>query len=325
MRYWLLLLLVTVTAQFGYTAELSTSHQEINFFDNTRERPVKTYLWFPNSECDSQKYCIAEKARVNTPIILSHGAMGSPLEYSWLAEALAKDGYIVVGVAHFGESWVYGADTVRPQTVAQFWLRTADIRYVLNTLAKNNPFDRSIDWQNTTGIGHSAGGQTMLALACAQFSASHIANYCQSDAALIDKGCGYGRGIEPSAAFTQAYSGNYRDDRISQVIALDPALGAAATEQSLTNIQLPTLIIGAKNNDFLPFTAHSARYAEFIPTSKLIGLAGNAGHFVFLNPCEHNYQAQGVALCKDAAGVDRRQVHRTMISHVLRFLESSSF
>lgn len=320
MRYWVTLILFVLLPITGFTEGFATSHQEITFFDAVRERPIKTYLWFPSRACPPSGYCISDKANVTSPVLLSHGTMGSPLEYSWLAEALAQQGFIVIGVAHFGESWVYGADTIRPETIPQFWLRTGDIRFVLNALNKENPLDRAINWDNTTGIGHSAGGHTMLALAGAQFSTSQIAAYCQSDAALMDKGCAYGRGFKPSEAFSRAYGGHYQDKRITRVIALDPALGPAAIEQSLKNIKATTLIIGAKNNDFLPFNAHSKRYAEFIPAATLIGLNGNEGHFVFLNPCEHHFQAQGVALCQDAEGVNRVQTHRAILGDVLTFL-----
>lgn len=325
MRYCLSIFLLIFFAQYAYSKELSAAFVETEFYDDARNRPIKAFVWYPKRACDLQKYCLSAAARVQSPVLLSHGAMGSPLEYSWLAEALAGRGFIVIGLAHFGESWVYGADTLRPQTVPQFWLRTEDVRFVLNALNKNNPFDQAIDWERTTGIGHSAGGQTMLAMVGAQFSASQINLYCQSDAAKTDKGCAYGQGLVADEAFAKAYGADYCDHRISRVIALDPALGAAATEQSLKRVQANTLIIGAKHNDFLPYNAHSARYAALIPTAKLIGLEGQEGHFVFLNPCDHTYQAQGVALCKDANGVNRVQVHQVIVEHILTFLESTTF
>lgn len=311
-------------ASYAQSQSFTVSQEEWTLFDSARQRPIKAFLWYPSHTCSADAKCLAPSAKVATPILLSHGSMGSPLEYSWLANALADAGYIVVGIAHFGESWVYGPDSLQPQQVPQFWLRARDCQFVLDALQNGSMFDRPVAWHNTLGIGHSAGGQTMLSLAGVRFSSAQIAAYCQTAVGGTDKGCAYGKQVVPNAAFIQAFGQSYKDARITRVIALDPALGPAATVESLEKVAVPTLIIGALHNDFLPFAAHSAYYAEHLPQAQLHRLTGDEGHFVFLNPCTHLYQAQGVALCKDAESVDRAQTHRDVLAVIVPFLNRTA-
>jgi len=42
-------------------------------------------------------------------IVMSHGAFGAARDYGWIAEYLARHGFVVAGVSHFGESWIYGS------------------------------------------------------------------------------------------------------------------------------------------------------------------------------------------------------------------------
>jgi len=101
---------------------------------------------------------------------------------------------------------------------------------------------------------------------------------------------------------------------------LDPALGPAATINSLNQVNKPTLVIGSLNNDFIPFEHHAKYYATHIPSAQLMTLSNNEGHFVYLNQCEHQHKAKGVPLCQDRPGVDRKQVHRKLVGRILSFL-----
>jgi predicted dienelactone hydrolase len=110
------------------------------------------------------------------------------------------------------------------------------------------------------------------------------------------------------------------DDRIKRVITLDPALGHVSKADSLEIIWIKTLVIGAKNNDFLPYQQHAGRYAQLIDNATSISLDNGEGHFVFLDPCSHQYQAAGVSLCVDSQGVDRASVHKQLYPAIFEFI-----
>jgi predicted dienelactone hydrolase len=164
-----------------------------------------------------------------------------------------------------------------------------------------------VDPARVGAIGHSSGGATVIALAGGVFDPRAMARYCASPEARDDRGCDYGRGAAPSRSGSDPRS--FVDPRVRAVVALDPALGPGFLETSLGAISIPVHIVGAVDNDFLPVEAHAARYARLIPRASFTRLTDGEGHFVFLNECASDLDANGVPLCRDREGVDRGAVH----------------
>lgn len=287
-------------------------------------RPSKINVWYPRGECpaNTARLCLADGAVTNKVIVFSHGSMGSAAEYSWLGETLAGAGFIVVGVNHYGESRLYGEKTQNPRSTGMVWQRPQDISALLTHLAGQQVFQRDVDWSKVVAIGHSAGGQTVAMLAGARFDLRRIAPYCQSPEAKADRSCGYARdSAKAPQQFVSLFNAGYQDTRVKKIVLLDPAQGFALQPESLKGITLPSLIVGALHDDFLPWENHGARYAAGIPKSQTVLLKGQEGHFVFLNPCRHKIQVMGVALCEDRPSVDRTAVHADLAKRVIDFVK----
>ncbi len=62
------------------------------------------------------------------------------------------------------------------------------------------------------------------------------------------------------------------------------------------------------------FDKTAAALARELPIAPDFKLLAGAGHFVFVAPCTEEQLAAMPALCADADGVDRKVIHRTMIS-----------
>lgn len=125
-------LLTILSLFFSITVAAAPSVKEIDLFDSLRERPIKVRIWSDDSTECQDKNCVD-----NAPLmIFSHGAFGSPREYNWLAFALAANGWNVIAPAHYGESWVYGKDTINPGYASRFDLRVQDLQYLLDNLDK---------------------------------------------------------------------------------------------------------------------------------------------------------------------------------------------
>jgi len=286
-------------------------------------------VWFPKASKDTctapdkKLLCLSDTAITNQVVVLSHGAMGSARGQSWLGEKLAAAGYVVVGVNHFGESSVYGAETQNPMATALIWQRPQDISALLDKLATQPIFQKKINWSNVVMIGHSSGGQTAAMLAGVTYDLTRLISYCQSADAKGDLGCNYG-GNAASApdSFRREFAASQRDQRIKMIVMLDPALGPTATDASLRQINVSTLVIGAKNNDFLPWTQHGQRYASLIPNAKTHVLTGQEGHFVFITPCRHQTKVMGVSLCEDREGVDRKATQAVMAEAIIKFVRA---
>ena len=121
-------------------------------------------------------------------VLLSHGSMGAASNYSWIAEPLARHGYVVLGISHFGESPVFGPATMNPATVSRFGDRTRDVNTALDFLISKSVYGNHVDPQRIGALGHSSGGATVLMLAGADFSMAGMRAYCVS-ARAVDKGC----------------------------------------------------------------------------------------------------------------------------------------
>lgn len=317
--------------------------QHIDLFDAARQRPVKITVWYPaGTDCQQQLICVSPNAILRQGVLLSHGAMGAAQNYQWLGKAMAAKGLVTVGVNHYGESWIYGAEHVNPAAVLQFWQRPLDLTFVLNVLQNNQLdnatiFSQNIQWQNTTAIGHSSGGASVLALAGAQWDLTQAAVYCKTAAAATDRSCAYL--VKTTAEATHTSTGgsdssageahqlptlpkqlSWRDFRVKRLVVLDPALGHVVTTKSLQQLKIPVLVVGSVQNDFLPYNRHAGFYASQIPHAKELPLNQGEGHFVYLDQCSHQHQALGVSLCQDQASVNRTAVHQQLIPVVLSAL-----
>ena len=295
----------------------SSDFRRFDWHDAERQRPVLGSVWTPSSDPPD------ETADPFPLVVFSHGAFGSALNYSWLAEYLTRNGFVVLGVDHFAESWQYGADTVDPASPSRIWYRPADCTFALTRLLADEHFVGRIDPARIGAVGHSSGGTTALALGGAILDADALSAYCRSDAGQLDLGCHY---APRSSAVTPApaeAARSYRDSRVGAIVALDPACGPGYDEASLSRVDIPALIVGSTDNDFLPFEYHAGRYASLLPDAQLLKLQRGEGHFVYLDCCTSDRVANGVPLCVDRPGVDREAVHADLAPRILAFLMAS--
>ena len=250
---------------------------------------------------------------------MSHGASGAPLNYAWLAEYLARRGVVVLGVAHFGESWAYGSDTIDGVTVTRLWVRPSDCSFALTQLLESPAFKDRIDTARIGALGHSSGGATAIALGGAAFDPVALVDYCRSEAGELDRGCWYARTAAVPLVFPPEATRNYRDSRIVAVVALDPAAGPACTAEALADVHVPVLVIGSEDNDFLPFERHAGHYGRLLPNASMLALRDGEGHFVYLNSAIDSKEALGVPLYVDRKGVNRDAVHARLAPEILAF------
>ena len=147
--------------------------------------------------------------------------------------------------------------------------------------------------------------------------------YCRTEEAKRDdRGCDYAANdARPAEPQPEAAGASYGDPRVRAIVAFDPAAGPGYDRQSLAAVVVPVLVVGAAQNDFLPFAHHAQRYADNLPQATLIALDSGEGHFVFLDPCTLDREANGVPLCRDRPGVDRAAVQDRLVLEVEAFLQ----
>ena len=77
-------------------------------------------------------------------------------------------------------------------------------------------------------------------------------------------------------------------------------------------------IVVGEQDTAAPLQTNAVRYAQLIPQAELRTLPGKIGHDTFLATCTPHGQTT-TALCKDAKGVDRAQVHREVANMAYEF------
>ena len=288
-------------------------------------RLIQLDVWYPATAAEqAQSYnfgmgSVAKGAALaggKLPVILlSHGAMGAASNYSWIAEPLARHGYVVLGVSHFGESPAFGPATMNPANVAHFGDRTRDINAALDFLVSKSAYASHIDLQRLGALGHSSGGATVLMLSGASFSMADIQTYCAA-ARATDKGCQY-----PVGALSSDQAPVPSPRSIKAMVLMDPAAGPGFTEASLRALKTPALVIGSIDDDFLPFAAHAGRISDLLGSAETLRLTEGEGHFVYVDRCSLPINVMGVKLCTDRAGVDRDATHAMLVPQILSFFD----
>jgi len=150
----------------------------LNFTDSTRNRLVKTELWYPTLDNDSANLKITELPFVLEPtirdarfmnqrfplIVLSHGTGGNRFSLAWIAISLVKQGYIVASPDHWGNTF----DNKIPEYFVRYWERPLDISFIITQILKNENYSKHIDNKKIGAVGFSFGGYTTIALAGAE-------------------------------------------------------------------------------------------------------------------------------------------------------------
>nr|WP_295077407.1 hypothetical protein [uncultured Roseateles sp.] len=139
-------------------ASPSSAQDALTLRDFARNRDVLVHLYRPKAEgaCASERRCPV--------VLLSPGTGLSHTAYSFLAQALAKDGYLVLAVQH-----ELPTDAPMPNTGhllrdrSPTWQRGADnLRFASRELASRMPEYR---WDQPILLGHSTGGDISALLA----------------------------------------------------------------------------------------------------------------------------------------------------------------
>jgi predicted dienelactone hydrolase len=315
-------------------ATFKAGYRRFKWHDADRNRPVWADVWFPSNDAADERvmpYGLGHGKAIPTAavatdgapfplVVMSHGASGSAPNYAWLAEYLARRGVIVLGVSHYGESWLYGAETIEPIAITRLWLRPGDCTFALTQLLMDEYFQACVDSTCIGAIGHSSGGATAIMLGGATLDPAALSAYYQSADAQLDRGRRYARQDETPPPAPVEATWSYRDPRVTAIVALDPAIGPGYGAASLAQVQAPVLVVASEDNDFLPFDDHAAHYAALLPNALLVTLREGEGHFVYLNVCTSDIAVNGVRLCVDREGVDREAVHAKLAPQILAFL-----
>jgi predicted dienelactone hydrolase len=262
------------------------------FFDASRMRAQKVTLWYPadhdksaargsygmvfvrNAHKDAS-YLAAERKR--PLLLLSHGFAGTALNLAWLAEALARQGYIVAGVDHVLNKWDNSG-----HLDIQLRDRPMDLSFSLTQLLQDATWAARIDADIIGAAGHSFGGYTVLALAGARYSPSLMRGYFSDHERTTEREML--RSLCALQVDTTADDYGLSDPRIKAVHAMAPGIGPGIELDSLQAIRVPVLISATADDEILSCALNAEHYAKYIPGCRFKRMP-SGGHYAFNGEC----------------------------------------
>ncbi|MDT9001694.1 alpha/beta hydrolase [Paucibacter sp. APW11] len=318
-------------------------------WDSDGARPLLTLLWYPTdaaapaSAWPELPFELAPVQRDAAPragrlplLLLSHGTGGSAVAMAWLAEGLARQGYLVAALNHHGNT---GAEaTYQLPGFLAWWERPRDLSAVLDRLLADPQWGPRIDTQRMGVIGFSLGGYTALAglgLRLDEAAVQQRLDHCaKAAAAQRDPQCALPPEIagrynqqdvqvllreQPRlASFATQAAQPLADARLRAALVLAPVLGPLYDWASLQAIKQPVLLIAGSADDQAP-AAFTALPASRRLAQARISVLDGAGHYSFLSRCSKAAAARLPALCSDTPQRPRADVHREVLTQALDF------
>ncbi|AYC99431.1 dienelactone hydrolase [Neorhizobium sp. NCHU2750] len=300
-----------------------------------RSEPERVLITYP-AKADGDAYTLGADqlwtgvpARRNaTPIaekfplvILSHGSGGNAAGLGWLSTELARNGFIVAAPNHIHST---SGDSI-PVESFKFWERAQDISALIDALTTDPAWSALIDPARIGGIGFSLGGTTMMLSAGGRTSLQALEDYC-AKAREDDAGCSWflHGGVDFSKVDRQAFEGDYKDPRLSAMVAVDPGFTTAYQQDSIAAIAMPTLFVNLGEGDAIMPGVRAAELSRQIEGANYATIPG-AVHFSFLGICNpggpellKRYGEDPV--CNDGGDIQRDDLHKQIFFKIAVFL-----
>jgi predicted dienelactone hydrolase len=304
-----------------------------------RDRDVDFHIWYPATPggraitVGGNGVFYGTPAGRNAPhqsgrfpaVIISHGAGGNAGQFGWIASVLARAGFVVILPNHPGTT----TGNASAEAAVRVWERPADVSAVLDEVTGGAETYPYIDPERISVLGFSAGGYTAMALSGARVDPDRLARFCDgSDHGMSD--CAYLAhfGIDLHSFDLSPAGQDLRDPRIQSAVIVDPGIVATLTEDSLTKIDIPMLVINLGDQGAIPSGVDASHAAPLIPQARY-RLDPDATHFSFLAECKPagprilEKEGEPDPLCDDAGGRSRADIHAELSVMIVGYLRDA--
>jgi predicted dienelactone hydrolase len=265
--------------------------------------------------------------KVKALILLSHGISGTELGHSTLAQALARDGYLVAALRHPGDNY-QDRSLLEKGPERYFDERPRQASRVIDAILADPAWKARIAADSrgplVGAFGHSAGGYTVLALAGAKPDLSRMKKHCQTEASEDPIFCSLGRSGEtppPSPAATPLPLPALKDERVRAIVAMAPT-GVLFTAESLAAVRSATMIYEAELDRFLVPRFHAEWVASNLPAANLHRVP-NAWHFAFMNAPSMSIPSHDGDVAANPPGFDRTAFLNQLAVEITAFFDKA--
>lgn len=255
------------------TRRFQVQEKTFNFNDVSRNRLVNTDVYVPVT---SSRRPI---------VVISHGLGSDRSSFAYLAQYLARSGFVVVVPEHPGsnaaqlQALLSGrADTVTD--AREFVDRPLDIKFVLDELTRlqdSNPTLRGrLNLQQVGVVGQSFGGYTALALAGAKINFEQLNKDCRA----LKSSLNVSELLQCLAEHLQGSEYNLSDSRVRAVIAINPIGSSVLGQTGLSEIKIPVMIVAGSNDTIAPALPEQIQPFTWLTTpNKYLALINGGTHF----------------------------------------------
>ena len=284
---------------FSPTVFAVTGQRTYEFSDTTRNRTLKTFVWYPAvSTSKAEKLtqgpfqpvlaardAIMAKQSGKFPVVLlSHGSGGTADKLFWMADALVNEGFIVIAVNHVGN--MTGDNTGKG--LIEVWSRPIDLSFALDKVSALNEFKDYLDLTRVAAVGHSAGGTTALLLAGARFAKekfeSPVPNCHGTKDPYLAVWCKQIDSLDLKAYSAETLTRDYGDKRVRLAVAFDPGFAKSFAPDSLNTVKEKIHVFVA-DKLFTPFDEIYSKDFVKILGASIAEIVPKSIHMTFLQPC----------------------------------------
>ena len=291
------------------------SRQSLNLFDQARNRPVPTDIYWPNH---------LDRAPI---VVISHGVGGDRFSLAYVAEHLASYGFVVVVPEHVGsnaqtvQDFFKGLTEPLPQEAVD---RPWDITFVLNVLEyfsrASDRWASRLDFSQVGVLGQSFGAYTSLALGGATLNFQALADEC--DRPEVDNtSLNVSLLIQCTAYLLPHQPYPLRDPRVKAVFAINPFTSHVFGPEGLSQLATPALIMAGEDDFVVPAGPEQIYPFTWIQgNDRYLAVLEHGTHFSTLATEE---TGQGVfPIPAGLLGPDPRIAHRYTNSLALAFFQT---
>ncbi|HEY0746944.1 MAG TPA: hypothetical protein VGD63_09615 [Steroidobacteraceae bacterium] len=288
-------------------------------------KAISAGIWYPSNsepaahllETFSQDVAVqAPIAGYGLPLILiSHGTGGSLASHYDTANALARAGFVVIGVTHTGDNF---RDATYVGNRRDLIDRPRQMKVALDWMLSSWDGHGNLNPRRVGVFGFSLGGFTAAVLAGGVPKLSRMAQLCTSTPTA------------PECAFIKNAQGDQldpnppepvwvHDARIKAAVIAAPAAGYLFAPGSLRDVSAPIQMWRAEKDTQAPDAWNGAFIRDDLRVHPDSHTVEGADHFVFLAPCSEAMAATAPQVCQDASGIDRTAFHRALNRSVVDF------
>lgn len=295
----------------------TVQQQTFTWQDKTRNRPLPVDLyWGEGQTCTG-----------NCPlVVLVPGFDANRSFMAYLAKHLASHGFAVVAIEHplinRGNDKILNVDQLL--SASEFIDRPKDISFVLDELTqlgKQAAWRGKLNTQQVTLIGHSLGGYEALALAGAELNLDALRQFCNQSNVLQRVPSDW---LQCAAKSLPNSRLSLRDQRVIQVIALNPAIGQIFGKTGLAQVATPTLILSGTDDTLTPALTEQIQPFTQLPRPKYLLTAIGSTHLSVSDPANFTGASATSTLVKERRGESVAPLRRLLQGVSLAFIKQAT-